>query len=192
LFLSFARCVSWEHFLPHELPVYDLHLRDRCLQNTTCGTCASFLPTTALGRGSAEENYPCFIDAETRDQLGNWAQGHLCSPRWTEIKLFLHFAPCGYVLSLCSTLSLAVLENLLRRFLRISDLPVIMVHVYNPITWKTEAGGLRVGGQSELHSKTLSQTCPAPRKNKKAMTGFSTQEAETGGLQTSSGPAWAT
>jgi hypothetical protein len=68
-----------------------------------------------------------------------------------------------------------------------------MVRVYNPITWKTEAGGLRVGGQPDLHSKTLSQTCLAPRKNKKeAMTGFSTQEAETGGLQASSGPAWAT
>jgi hypothetical protein len=104
LFLSFARCVSWEHFLPHELPVYDLHLRDGCLQNTTCGTCASFLPTTALGRGSAEENYPCFVDAETRDQLGNWAQGHLCSPRWTGVRL-----PALYSRRLCA-FSLLYLE----------------------------------------------------------------------------------
>lgn len=31
-----------------------------------------------------------------------------------------------------------------------------VIHIYNPITWKTEAGGLKVLGQPGLHGETLS------------------------------------
>jgi hypothetical protein len=32
----------------------------------------------------------------------------------------------------------------------------MVVHAYNPNTWETKAGGLRVEGQSGLYSKTVS------------------------------------
>jgi hypothetical protein len=40
--------------------------------------------------------------------------------------------------------------------LRISELCWV-VHTCNSSTWEVEAGGLRIWGQSQLHSKTLSQ-----------------------------------
>jgi hypothetical protein len=33
----------------------------------------------------------------------------------------------------------------------------MVVYGYNPSTWKTEVGGLKVQGQPGLHSKTLHQ-----------------------------------
>lgn len=46
--------------------------------------------------------------------------------------------------------------KLIEKLYRMSRKERAAIHTYNPSTWKTEAGGLKVLGQPGLHSKTLS------------------------------------
>jgi hypothetical protein len=49
-------------------------------------------------------------------------------------------------------------------FLRLIDLPGVVVHVYNPSTWEANTGGLGVQSQPGLYSKTLSQKTVPPKQ----------------------------
>jgi hypothetical protein len=47
-----------------------------------------------------------------------------------------------------------------------------MLHAYNVSTQETEAGGLRIGGPSEIHGETVFQKNKTQNNNKKSLTNF--------------------